>query len=301
MIPTVARVAPPSSDDGSTIGLWMDAPSPRDTDRLRDLIESSSQVFGQAGGVGVALLGGPLAGVVAGAAMGEAFSRVATEFYDRVAATRHRARGGKALEVALARVGERVKDGDQPRQDGFFDRGPDGRAHADEVLEGTLFTAANAWEERKVAPLGRLYANVAFDPTISPRWANFLLRLADRLTYTQLVLLAFVAEANRPGRYENAVVSLEALASEVRVPPDQTLYAELDDLSTSQLIGLRQNSGPPIPPLATMEAWRWTPSILNRADLMPNARTLHDLMELDQLPREELDAVLSGLRGDRDP
>jgi hypothetical protein len=278
----------------------MDEPDPRDTDRLRDLIESGSQVFGQAGGVGVALLGGPLVGVVAGAAMGEAFSRVAIEFYDRVAAARQRARGGKALEVALVRIGERVKDGDQLRQDGFFDPGPDGRADADEVLEGTLFTAANAWEERKVAPLGRLYANVAFDPAISPRWANFLLRLADRLTYTQLVLLAFVAEANRLGPYENAVVSLEALASEVRVPPDKTLYSELDDLSTSHLIGVRQNSGPAVPPLATFGGSGWTPSTLVRADLMPNARTLHDLMELDRLPRKDLDAVLFGLCGDRD-
>jgi hypothetical protein len=83
----------------------MDEPDERDTDRLRDLIESGSQVFGQAGGVGVALLGGSLAGVVAGTAMGEALSRVATEFYDRVAATRQRARGGKALEVALVRIG----------------------------------------------------------------------------------------------------------------------------------------------------------------------------------------------------
>jgi hypothetical protein len=165
-------------------------------------------------------------------------------------------------------------------------------------LEGTLFTAANAWEERKVAPLGRLYANVTFDPTISPRWANFLLRLTDRLTYTQLVLLAFVAEANRPGPYESAVVSLEVVASEVRVPPDRTLYSELDDLSASLLIGVRQNSGPPVPPLATLEGSGWTPRTLVRADLMPNARTLHDLMELDQLPHEDLDAVLFGLRGD---
>ena len=187
------------------------------------------------------------------------------------------------------------------RQDGFFDPGPDGRADADEVLEGTLFTAANAWEERKVAPLGRLYANVVFDLTISPRWANFLLRLADRLTYTQLVLLAFVAEANGPGPYESAIVSLATVASEVRVMPDGTLYSELDDLSTSHLIGVRQNSDPSAPPLATLGGSGWTPSTLVRADLMPNARTLHNLMELDQLPRKDLDALLFGLRGDRDP
>lgn len=276
-------------------------PRERDTDRLRDLIESGSQVFGQASGIGVGLLGGPLAGVVAGAAMGEAFARVATEFYDRVAAGRQRARGGKALEVALWRIGQRVDDGDLPRQDGFFNPGPDGRADAEEVLEGTLFTAANAWEERKVAPLGRLYANVAFDPTISPRWANFLLRLADRLTYTQLVLLAFLSEANRPGPYESAVVALEALPSEIRVPPDRTLYSELDDLSTNHLVGVRQNSGPPIQTVEIMGGAGWTPNMLIRADLMPDARALHDLMELDQLPRDDLDAVLSGLRGDRDP
>jgi hypothetical protein len=125
--------------------------------------------------------------------------------------------------------------------------------------------------------------------------------LADRLTYTQLVLLAFVAEANRAGSYRSAVASLEALASETRVPPDQTLYSELDDLSTSHLIGVRQNSGPPVPLAATWGGSGWSPNLLVNADLMPNARTLHDLMELDQLPREHRDSVLCGLRGDRDP
>jgi hypothetical protein len=151
---------------------------------LRNFLESGGQVVGNVAGVAVSVASGSVLGTGAGVAMGEALARLGTEFYDRVLAPRQVARAGGALGVAVTRIDERLRAGDELRADGFFDPGPDGRADADEVLEGTLLTAANAWEERKVAPLGRMYANLAFDGTVRPGWANYLLRVVDGLTYT---------------------------------------------------------------------------------------------------------------------
>jgi len=273
----------------------------RPPERLRGFLESGGPVVGSVVGVAISVVMGPVLGAGAGAAIGEALSRVGTEFYDRVLAPRQAARAGGALSVAVARIGERLSAGEELREDGFFDPGPDGRADADEVLEGTLLTAANAWEERKVAPLGRMYANLAFDASIAPGWANYLLRVVDGLTYTQLLLLAFVDEADRGGEYERVVVNLSSVASEVRREPDATLYAQLDGLSTAQLVGIRQQSGAPVPPAETFGGGRWFPSSIVNASLMPTGRVLHDLMELNVLPREELDALVDGIRGDRDP
>lgn len=269
--------------------------------RLRALIESSGQVVGNVAGVAVGLVTGPVFATGAGVAMGEALARVGVEFYDRVLAPRQVARAGGALGAAVMRIGERLEAGDELRDDGFFDVGPEGRAEADEVLEGTMMTAANAWEERKVEPLGRLYANLAFDDSISPGWANFLLRVADGLTYNQMLLLEFVHQADRPGPYQSAVTGLSSSASAIRVAPDMTFYAQLDGLSMARLVGLRRRSGPAVPPSETLGGGAWSPNRLVDADLMPAGRALHDLMELDLLPRDDLDRVLVGLRGDRDP
>ena len=257
--------------------------------------------MGNMAGVAVGFVAGPVFATGAGVAMGEALARVGAEFYDRVLAPRQSARAGGALGEAVKRIGERLEAGDALRADGFLDVRPAGRADADELLEGTMMTAANAWEERKVKPLGRLYANLAFDGSVSPAFASYLLHVADGLTYSQMLLLAFVDQAGRPGRYQSAVVGLASVTSAIRVPPDMTLYTQLDGLSMARLVGVRQKSGPPVPPVETFGGGAWSSSMLVNADLMPTARALHDLMELDQLPREDLDGVLLGLRGDRDP
>lgn len=272
------------------------------TRRLRALLESGGQVVGSATGVAVTVVAGPLLGASTGAAVGEALSRVAVEFHDRVLAPRQHARAGGALSVAVTRIGERLEAGDSLRRDGFFDADADQRADADEVLEGTLMTAANAWEERKVAPLGRFYANLAFDSSISPGWANYLLRVVEGLTYNQLVLMATIEEAERPtSPYERAFARLEAAPRVARVDLDESLYEQMDGLSAARLVGMRQNSGPPVLPSDAWGVSNWTPSGLARATLTAPGRSIYALMELHLLPRGDLDEILTRLVGHRDP
>ena len=83
--------------------------------------------------------------------------------------------------MATLRAQERLEDGETPRDDGFFDPGIEGHdAPAEELLEGALLFAANAYEQRKVPLIGRLYASLVFT-SIPVAHANWLLRLAERL------------------------------------------------------------------------------------------------------------------------
>jgi hypothetical protein len=270
---------------------------PEKAERLREFMESGGQVVGQAAGAALSIVAGPVVGTGAGAALGEVFARVGLEIHERLLARRQGARAAGALDVAFVRVDERLNAGDDLRDDGFFNPGPDGRVDAEEVLEGTLLTAANAYEERKVALIGKLYANLAFEPTVSPALANFLLRLADRLTYHQLTVLAFFAYA-QSGEGEMALVRLTAEQSETGRLPSQGLIAELNDLSeVTRVLGLRQDDGTVIAP---QDAWGdggWLMRHFVQVALTPVGDTLHRLMELDKLPPADLDSVLAELSG----
>jgi len=269
---------------------------PEKTDRLRSFMETGGQVVGQTAGAAVSLLTGPVLGAGVSVVLGNVFERVGLELYDRVLGPRQGARAAGALDVALVRVQERREAGDPLREDGFFDAGPDGRTDAEEVLEGTLLTAANAYEERKVAHIGSLYANLAFDPSVSAAHANFLLRMADRLTYRQLTALAFFTKA-QGGDYERAVLGLMAEASETGRRPSPALLAEMDDLSDARLLGVRQNDGSVTMPGATYGSDSgWKLSNLGSAAPTVIGETLHRLMDLDAIPPADLDAILAELR-----
>jgi hypothetical protein len=274
-----------------------DEPTER-KERLRSFLGTSGQVVGQVSGAAIALVtGSPLLGSGAGALLGETLERVGLELHDRLLAPRQGARAAGALAVAAVRIGERLEAGDQPRADGFFDPGEDGRIDAEEVLEGTLLTAANSYEERKVPLVGRLYANLAFDQTVSAAHANFLLRLTDRLTYRQLAILAFFAAAHS-GEYQDALVRISEGGSGPLPAP--ALILEMEDLSDARLLGLLQNDGSVVAPSATFGGTGWRPSNLLQASLTPLGKKLHDLMGLGQLARDELDAVLAELEGQVD-
>lgn len=89
-------------------------------------------------------LQGPL--VVAAGSMITAGLREVTR---RVLSRREEARAGGAFLAAAEALEERQDAGQQLRDDGFFVRS-NGRADADEVVEGVLLAAQRSYEERKV-------------------------------------------------------------------------------------------------------------------------------------------------------
>ncbi|MGN6201872.1 MAG: hypothetical protein ACTHNY_05655 [Solirubrobacterales bacterium] len=106
-----------------------------------------------------------------------------------------------ALYFALDDVEERLRDGEKPREDGFFgsDDQPD-QSRADELLEAALVSAQRDYEERKLRHFGWLYSSFVFNVDITPANATYLVGVASRLTYHELVLVSlFHADAGYRG------------------------------------------------------------------------------------------------------
>ena len=247
-----------------------------------ELIESGSEIAGAATGAAVGLVAGPL-GVIGGAALGAALGRVlkhvGAEIRQRVLGPREEIRVGAAAAFAGAAIAIALETGRQPRDDGFFETREGGdRPAAEEILEGVLQKARDAYEERKLRLLGLLYANVAFHPEISPQHANHLIALAGQLTYRQLVALAIAHQQaqtgpilrDRPFRGDHAAL--------VRLGLDGNALV-------TELYGLDQNG---LLSDANGEAW------ISVADVNPGAMrpqpsgsVLAQIMGLDTIPRDD--------------
>lgn len=75
------------------------------------------------------------------------------------------------------------------RTDGFFDSTMHDRSGADEVMENILLRSQREPEEKKLPYMASLFANIAFNSTISAEMAHQVTRTAGELTYRQLCLL----------------------------------------------------------------------------------------------------------------
>jgi hypothetical protein len=190
-----------------------------DTELAHQLINGGAEMAGSATAAAVGLVvGGPpgaLAGAIAGPPLIAAFRRLGADLRQRLLGPREEVRVGAAYIYAAEAITWYSNAGQTPRDDGFFsDRNDDdGRSEGEEILEGVLLHARDAYEERKVRYLGYLFASIAFHKELSAAQANQLLALADRLTYRQLVLLSiFAADEERArlrdGDYREASQSL---------------------------------------------------------------------------------------------
>ena len=202
-------------------------------------------MVGGVAGAALGSLGGPpgmVAGGVGGVAVSRVLKTVGGAIIRRRLESRQENRAGAAFYTAYSRISARILSGDALRDDGFFepDATPMGRSPAEEILEGTLRAAANEHEERKVRFLGAFWGNLPFRADVSRSSANFLLHLAERLTWRQFVLLA------RSGR------STDRQAADLRAELDRRfddetatdpgIASELDELATLGLVSRPQRS-----------------------------------------------------------
>lgn len=167
-----------------------------DDDRAaaRALLDAGTEIAGAASGAAVgALLGGP-PGAVLGAAAGATLKQGLWEFANRLLSHREQARVGGALHTAATEIESLLAAGREPRDDGFFSvaQSDSTSSFAAELLEGSLLAAQRDHEERKARHYGYLFANIAFHPEIDQSTANWIVRLGQDLTWTQLVILSIV-------------------------------------------------------------------------------------------------------------
>lgn len=196
-----------------------DALSREQDEKVTDIVQTGTDIAGATTGAAIGLLIGGPPGAVAGAAAGPAAARtlrgLAVEFRERVLGHREEVRVGATISFASAKIKEKLENGEQPRQDGFFIDEEDNRSTAKEVFEGVVLAAQREAEEKKVRFYGNLLANLAFEPDVDRSQANFLLRLGEDLSYRQLCLLSLFGQNTllgvnnrlnlRTSSYRNAV------------------------------------------------------------------------------------------------
>ena len=143
---------------------------------------------------GLAAAGDPLAGIAAGAALGQAFQEAGAELEQRLLGPAERARAGAVYLLAVARIKDRLDRGDHPRDDGFFLTTNAGKVPAEEIVENVLLRARNSPDDRKLPHLAALLEFFAFTNQIGADHARHLLVVAERLTYRQLVAIDVLAD-----------------------------------------------------------------------------------------------------------
>lgn len=161
--------------------------------RIRNLIDSGAEIAGGAVGGALGFLsGGPVEAAMfgaGGAAAAKALRHIGDETCERLLGPRERVRVGGVLAIAAAQIGERIKNGESLRDDGFFQEKWPRRSDAEEVAESILLKSQREPEEKKIPYMGYLLTNVAFQKEISAEMAHQLIKIAEQLTYRQLCIL----------------------------------------------------------------------------------------------------------------
>lgn len=197
------------------------------------------------GGISMAaLLAVAVASAVGGGIVGRQISEVVDNTMGQLRG-RQRERVETAIEWALTEIALLRARGLPPRAGLLVD----GAAceSDEEVYEGALMLARDSYERRRLRHLAAFIARFAFAPDLWPVQAQFLLRLADALTYRQYCLLHVLS-----GRYSSELPdddfrrpdrSDDANADDGEPPSDLTaLLQEATELARRGLLQRKDNT-----------------------------------------------------------
>lgn len=94
----------------------------------------------------------------------------------------------------ILKISHRLGIGDCPRNDDFYNAVDGCVPNAQEVYEGVLLKSREESQAKKLAFYSTFFANLCFDETIDIEHSHYLLNLIERLTYRQLVILAYLSD-----------------------------------------------------------------------------------------------------------
>jgi hypothetical protein len=272
------------------------AEGPSESELATQLIEGAADVAGAAAAGALALLTGPeavIAGQVGGSMVSSVLKIVAARIRRRVLEPRQTLRVGLAFTIAADHIATRLEHGAEPRADLFVGHG-DHRPSAEELLEGVLRVAADEHQERKVRYLGRMYGELLFRPDISADLAAFLIRVAEALTWRQLMLTAYAGDlSGRMGSLNEVVAAREVANHE----DPAVLYAEIDDLAGRKVIGASTVDGHVVTPASLWGSDSFRSLGIGSARLTKVGQALHDLMGLSEIPDEDLLPLIAAIHG----
>jgi hypothetical protein len=223
----------------------------------------------------------------AGAPLATRILRWGTDLATRALSVSEERRVASTLDFMRLAIDEHLAKDEQLRDDGFFTADMDERSDAEEVFEGVMLAAQREHEERKLPYMARLFAEIAFSPSLDKIAAERLIRLAEELSYEQLVLLGLIAKS-----------------SEHQLPPDsgrgaggrswaaEATMADLEDLGFNR----RELVGVPWPEKG-MPTDHGAPASLR---LRGWGDALYQAMGLDSVPFDEREACAARLRESHD-
>lgn len=139
--------------------------------------------------VGIELLAGTITLLnpgVAGLVLGSAISAMRVDFNARHLSPIESGRVNRTLIIGANKFQNNLDSGQTPV--GHNDK------TSNEIIEGILMAAQHENEDRKIRYMGNLLGNIGFHPSITSMQANLLIRSAQNLSYTQLVLLQVFSE-----------------------------------------------------------------------------------------------------------
>ena len=251
--------------------------------RLRQIIEKGANVVGATtGAVLSAVTGSPEFGVgVAAVGASGAYQRVGAEIADRLLSPREQARVGGVLALSAEMLKSELDRGRTLRDDGFFDAPPDGRADAEEILEGVLRKAQTEYEERKLPYLARLWSNACLDETLGPAKLNYLVKLAEQLTYRQFLIIAMVgamAKADHANIFRLRVQHYEEVNLNM-LGETAIVLSEVMALHNLNCVNV-------IAPLGPIQI---APSEMRIAN---HGATLYNAMELHRIPEDDCQQII---------
>jgi hypothetical protein len=222
--------------------------------------------------------GDPFASSAAGAALGALLDDIGS----RRLSPSERNRIKLATSFAASAIRHRYEAGDDYRTDDFFKSDPYDRSSFEEVAEGVMLAAQREHEELKVPFVGYLLANVAFEETIDRGTANWAIRIASDLSWTQFALLALVESTDHTlpdidaGKYSHSWRSW-------------SVHKDLADLHTAR--GL---IGAPTGQTARLRL-PYINSRLSDMALSNGGALLYNLMQLREISPAMLDELLACL------
>jgi hypothetical protein len=164
-------------------------------ERVKQVIDSSSNVVGTAVGNTLGFILADAPGAALGGAIGASLTGVLKQVFFDVAnrrlSEREEIRIGTSAYFAVTKIQARLDSGEKPREDGFFSRENQyARSDADEIFEGTLLKSKNEHQEKKIRFIANIFSNTTFHSEINSSEANHILQVAENMTYRQMCLLA---------------------------------------------------------------------------------------------------------------
>lgn len=180
---------------------------------------------------------GAVGGAIVAATLEHVFTIIGKEIKERFLSRSEERKINAVYSIAHDEIQEKINNGDEIRNDDFFTYTDNERSTAEEILEGTLFAAQRASEEKKIRYYAKLYANIAFDETITRPIANQLVKIAEQLTYRQIVILHIIGLSQikqQTNRYKNTAYKSMADLTNMTIASEIFELYRMSLLSSSQ-------------------------------------------------------------------